>query len=97
MMEENQEGEVRELTEQELKEAQFQEFLSATKDRMDRYFAELGYVCFLFSKKGHKGQSVYITNSPLEVPAIVEPYANASNIVEAKNRKSNLKKLRRLK
>lgn len=89
--------EIRELNPEELIQAQFQEFLRETKDRFDKYFSELGYVCFIFHKEKHRGQSVFITNSEKDVAAIVEPYANAPNIVKSKMNKKRLKHMRRVK
>jgi len=75
----------------------FNAFLEETKKKFDEYFAHLGYVCFIFNKEKHQGESVYITNSPKDVAPIVEPYANANSIEEARQKKIKLRQLRRAK
>lgn len=87
--------EIREVTDEERQQAIFQEFLEKTKERFDKYFHELGYVCFLFNKKTHKGQSVYITNSPEDFGPIIYPYSNVENIEINKELKAKNKKERR--
>lgn len=78
--------------------AYLQGFLSDTKKRFDTYFAHLGYVCLVFDKDNHKGESIQITNTTIEnVLAVLEPYANAKELAEAKVSKNKLKKLRRVK
>jgi len=74
-----------------------QKFLYDTKQSFDKYFDHLGYVCFIFQKEGHKGESVYISNAPEELLPIVEPYANAQSIARAKINKNKLKNMRRVK
>jgi len=76
---------------------QLNKFLEETKDRFDKYFNELGYLCFIFNPAKHDGQSVYITNSPEDVLSIVRPYANVEKVAETKARHKELKKIRRIK
>ena len=74
-----------------------QDFLTFTQKNLDKYFGELGYVCLIFKKETHKGQSVFITNSTDDVIKILEPYANAKDIAESKVKKKMRKQLRRVK
>lgn len=74
-----------------------QEFLELTQRRFDAYFGDLGYCCFVFKKEDHKGQSVFITNSPNDVIKVLEPYANAREVAETKARLGELRKFRRIK
>ena len=87
--------EIRELTEEERQQVIFQEFLEKTKERFDKYFDKLGYVCFVFNKKEHKGHSVYISNSPEDIVPVLQPYANVENFSEEKHKKMSLLKARR--
>lgn len=86
-----------EMSEEEKTAVRMREFLEETQKKFDIYFGHLGYVCFIFNKGKHKGESVFVSNSPEDVGPIVEPFANAANVGAAKVRKNNLKQLRRMK
>lgn len=86
----------------------FDDFLKETKERLDKYFSDLGYVCFMFNKFNHKGESVFVTNSAENVIGVVQPYADAKKLAEqaaqgktraseAKAKRKQLIKLRRVK
>jgi hypothetical protein len=84
-----------ELTEEQQK---MEAFLADTKERFDKYFESIGYVCFVFKKGSHSGQSVFITNTDdKEVIAVLQPYANAPVVAEKKAKKLFLKNMRRVK
>lgn len=85
------------ITPEESEQAkQVQAFLEFTKEKFDKYFENMGYVCMVFNKENHKGESAMITNSPNDVLGILEPYANAKEIALSKARRSKIKGMRRI-
>lgn len=87
-----------ELRHTEQQEDQFAEYITATKERLDKHFDHLGYVCFIFDKNDPKNS--FMSNISNVLPGVylnrLIPYVSKHKHILKKIKNTLDRKLKRM-